>query len=40
VYYKIAGGSEPTSYAWSMSGATFGVGGICAANHQMRVWLT
>jgi RHS repeat-associated protein len=28
VYYKIAGGSEPASYAWGMSGATFGVGGI------------
>ncbi|HZR03370.1 MAG TPA: Ig-like domain-containing protein [Burkholderiales bacterium] len=28
VYYKVAGASEPTSYAWGMSGASFGVGGI------------
>jgi len=28
VYYKAAGASEPTSYAWSVTGATFGVGGI------------
>src|SRR6267142_644605 len=28
VYYKVAGGSEPASYAWSVSGASFSVGGI------------
>src|SRR3954471_1562131 len=28
VYYKAAGSTEPTSYAFSMSGASFGVGGI------------
>ena len=28
VYYKVAGGSEPASYAWSVSGASFSVGGV------------
>jgi RHS repeat-associated protein len=28
VYRKLATGSEPASYAWNVSGATFGVGGI------------
>src|SRR5258706_14748137 len=30
VYYKVATGSEPTSYAWGMSGASFTTGGVHA----------
>jgi RHS repeat-associated protein len=30
VYYKVASGSEPASYAWSTSGASFTVGGVQA----------
>src|SRR6185295_12159331 len=28
VYYKVATASEPASYAWGMSGASFTVGGV------------
>jgi RHS repeat-associated protein len=30
VYYKVATGSEPASYAWTTSGASFTVGGVQA----------
>ena len=30
VYRKVAGGSEPASYAWGMSGSSFTVGGVQA----------
>jgi RHS repeat-associated protein len=30
VYYKVAGASEPASYAWGVSGAAFTVGGVQA----------
>jgi hypothetical protein len=30
VYYKVASASEPTSYAWTTSGASFTVGGVQA----------
>ena len=30
VYYKVAGGSEPASYDWGVSGVAFAVGGIQA----------
>ena len=30
VYYKVAGGSEPASYGWSVAGVSFAVGGIQA----------
>ena len=30
VYYKVAGASEPASYAWGVTGASFTVGGVQA----------